>query len=384
MDRKYKVSFALAVLTLAMSGCSIFNKSSKTEVIKPNPLPKIEQTTTLAQVFSQKVSATSSEDPLRLRIDADNDSLFTLDPKGEVAAYRGKQKVWQVEVSKHGLSSGVESAEGIVVVGNKKGQLFALDQATGAVKWTAQLSGALISSALVQNGRVIVVANDGTAYGFESASGQQVWTYKLPAETLSLRGQASPVSIDSRTVLLASSNAYIYAVDSLSGVLRLQLRVAVSDGRSDIQRLIDIDGEPAVSGKFVVSTSYQGQVTVVDLSVQRVVWSVNASSINRPEISARQVFVSEDGGKIVSYDLLTGQKLWENDQLLNRKLSNPVILGQNLVVGDLDGVLHLIDPSSGTIVGRAKSSGEVRSLRVIDNQLFAATRTGALSIWQNR
>ena len=70
--------------------------------------------------------------------------------------------------------------------------------------------------------------------------------------------------------------------------------------------------------------------------------------------------------------------------MLNRQLSNPVILGQDLVVGDLDGVLHLIDPTSGQLVGRSKTSGEVRSLRVIDGQLYVSTRKGALSVWQNR
>ncbi len=96
------------------------------------------------------------------------------------------------------------------------------------------------------------------------------------------------------------------------------------------------------------------------------------------------VFVAQTDGKITAYEITTGNKLWENDQLLNRKLSNPVMLDNDLVVGDLDGVLHLIDPATGEIVGRSKTSGEVRTLRVIDNQLYVGTRKGAMSVWQNR
>ena len=383
MDSKYKLSIAVAVLSCAMSGCSFLNKS-KVEEVKPNPLPRLTQSTDLALVGSYKVSATDAADPLRLRIKSDQGNLFILDPKGTVSAYQGQQRLWEKQVSKTGLSSGVEAAEGVVIVGNKKGQLFALDEATGAEKWTAQLSGALISSALIHAGRVVVVANDGTVFGYELESGQQVWTYKLPNEQLSLRGQASPVPVDPRTVVIASSNAYIYAIDAITGTLRMQRPVAVSDGRSDIQRLIDIDGDPVAAGQFLVTASYQGQVTVTDMASQRVVWSEDSSSLTRPEVAGRQVFVAQADGKIVSYDLLNGTKLWENDQLLNRKLSNPVVLGDHLVVGDLDGVLHLIDPTSGTLVGRSKSTGEVRWLRVLDNQLYAVTRTGALSIWQNR
>jgi len=382
MDRKYKIPFALTILTFALAGCS--TNKIKVEEVKPNPLPKLVQAKTLVPVFSQSVSSTSKADPLRLRLDADNGVIFAVDPNGEVTAYQGKQRLWQKKVSKLGLSSGIEAAEGLVVVGNKKGQLFALDQATGEQKWTAQLSGAILSASLIQSGRVITVSNDDTVYAHDLATGQQVWTYNLPNVQFSLRGVATPVALDPRTVLIASSNAYIYALDIISGVPRMQRRVAVSDGRSDIQRLNDLDGDPVVAGQFLVTTSYQGQVTVMDLASQQVVWSEDASSIQRPEVFNNTVYVAQADGKITAYSLTTGEQLWQNDSLLNRQLSNPVILGQDLVVGDLDGVLHLIDPTTGQLIGRSKTSGEVRTLRVIDNQLYVATRKGALSIWQNR
>ena len=381
MNRKYKITCALTVLTLALAGCA--NKG-KVEKVKPNPLPKLEQAKTLAPVFSNSVASTEEADPLRLRMDADNGVVFSVNPNGEVQAYKGKERLWQKKISKQGLTAGVETADGIVVVGNAKGQLFALDQATGEQKWTAQLTGALLSPSLIQAGRVISVTNDGTVYANDVATGQQTWTYNLPNVQFSLRGMAAPVSLDARHVLIASSNAYIYVIDALSGIPKMQRRVAVSDGRSDVQRLIDIDGEPTVAGQFLITTSYQGQVTALDLASQQVIWSNDASSIQRPEVAGNGVFVTQTDGKIVAYEITTGQTLWENDQLLNRNLSNPVMLGQDLVVGDLDGVLHLINPATGELVGRSKTSGEVRSLRVIDNQLYVSTRKGALSIWQNR
>ncbi|WP_180164412.1 outer membrane protein assembly factor BamB [Acinetobacter sp. YH12049] len=381
MNRKYKITCALTVLTLALAGCA--NKG-KVEKVKPNSLPKLEQAKTLAPVFSNSVASTEEADPLRLRMDADNGVVFSVNPNGEVQAYKGKERLWQKKISKQGLTAGVEAADGIVVVGNAKGQLFALDQATGEQKWTAQLTGALLSPSLIQAGRVISVTNDGTVYANDVATGQQTWTYNLPNVQFSLRGMAAPVSLDARHVLIASSNAYIYVIDALSGIPKMQRRVAVSDGRSDVQRLIDIDGEPTVAGQFLITTSYQGQVTALDLASQQVIWSNDASSIQRPEVAGNGVFVTQTDGKIVAYEITTGQTLWENDQLLNRNLSNPVMLGQDLVVGDLDGVLHLINPATGELVGRSKTSGEVRSLRVIDNQLYVSTRKGALSIWQNR
>ncbi|OJU54650.1 MAG: outer membrane protein assembly factor BamB [Acinetobacter sp. 39-4] len=291
---------------------------------------------------------------------------------------------WKSKITKQELTAGVEAGEGIVVSGNRKGQLFALDQATGEQKWTAKLSGAILSPSLIQSGRVITIANDGTVFAHDAATGQQVWAYKLPNVQFSLRGQPAPVRLDERTVLIGSANAYVYALDIISGVPRFQRRVAISEGRSDIQRLVDVVGDPVVSGQYLVTTSFQGQVTVTDLATQRVVWSEDASSTNSAEVADDKVFVATTDGKLNAYNLATGELVWQNEELLNRKLSNPVMLGQNLVVGDLDGVLHLINPASGKLIGRAKTSGEVRSLRVIDNQLYVATRKGALTIWQNR
>ncbi|EXB46646.1 outer membrane protein assembly factor BamB [Acinetobacter courvalinii] len=380
MQNKLKLPLAIAIASALLVGCS----SNKVKEAKPNPLPKITQEQSLNLVFSQSVSSTNAAEALRLQLDTDNGVIFAIDPDGQVSAYKGKERLWKSKITKQELTAGVEAGEGIVVIGNRKGQLFGLDQATGEQKWTAKLSGAILSPSLIQSGRVITIANDGTVFAHDAVTGQQVWAYKLPNVQFSLRGQPAPVRLDERTVLIGSANAYVYALDIISGVPRFQRRVAISDGRSDIQRLIDVVGDPVVAGQFLVTTSFQGQVTVIDLASQRVVWSEDASSTNTAEVAEDKVFVTTTDGKLNAYNLATGELVWQNEELLNRQLSNPVMLGQNLVVGDLDGVLHLINPASGKLIGRAKTSGEVRSLRVIDNQLYVATRKGALTIWQNR
>lgn len=379
MQNKLKLPLAIAIASALLIGCS----TNKVKEVKPNPLPKITQQQGLNLVFSQSVSSTNAAEALRLQLDTDNGVIFAIDPDGQVSAYKDKQRLWKSKVTKQELTAGVEAGEGIVVIGNRKGELFALDQATGSQKWSAKLSGAILSPSLIQSGRVITIANDGTVFAHDAVTGQQVWAYKLPNVQFSLRGQPAPVRLDERTVVVASANAYVYALDVISGVPRFQRRVAVSDGRSDIQRLIDVVGDPVVAGQYLVTTSFQGQVTTTDLATQRVVWSEDASSTNSAEVSGDKVFVSTADGKLKAYNLATGELLWQNEELLNRQLSNPVMFGQNLVVGDLDGVIHLIDPNTGKLIGRAKTSGEVRSLRVIDNQLYVATRKGALSIWQN-
>ncbi|MBF7685148.1 outer membrane protein assembly factor BamB [Acinetobacter sp. B10A] len=384
MHKKFKIPFALTILAVALVGCS--SNKPKVEKIKPNPLPKLVQAKSLQQVFSQHVSASNKKDPLRLQMAVDQGVIYVADPKkGTVDAFQGNKQLWSSQVYKKGmLSAGLEVGQGIVVAGNQKGELFALEQSTGKVLWQAQLSGPIITPSHIQLGRVITVTNDGNVYAHDATTGQQLWTYKLPNVALSLRGQASPVALDPNNVLIATANAYVYGIDVVSGVPRLQRRVSVAEGRTDIQRVNDIDGDPVMMGQFLITTSYQGQITVTDLQQQQVVWTDNSSSNQRPEVTRDTIYTTTVDGKIIAYGLLTGQKLWENDQLLHRNLSNPVLLGSDLVVGDFDGALSMIDPATGKITGRSTTKGEVTSLRVVDNQLYVSTQKGALSVWQNR
>lgn len=379
MKNFFKIPFAFTVLSLALVGCS---SNSKVETPKPTSLPKIQESQSLSQVFAHSVAANPKYDVNHYRLDRYDGLFYSVSVDGDVEAYDGKNRVWKQRPVK-ALSSGVSVNQGVAVVGSRKGQLFALDAKTGEKLWQQQLSGAILSPSLIHQNRVLTVSNDGTVFAHDATSGQMLWTFNLPHNSLSIRGYAEPTMIDERTIAVSTSNAYVYALDIITGVPRWQRRVAISEGRGDLQRLVDIDGQPIIVNSKMVTVSYQGQVTAVDLATQKVIWSENASSLNSPASDGQRVFVATTEGRLIAYDLYTGQKNWENDQLLHRGLSNPVVLDGKIVVGDYAGILHLIDPITGELVGRAKTSGDVRNLRVEDNLLYVSTTKGNFSVWQN-
>ncbi|RZA08931.1 MAG: outer membrane protein assembly factor BamB, partial [Moraxellaceae bacterium] len=280
------------------------------------------------------------------------------------------------------LTSGVSVGEGVVVVGAQNGMIYGLDASTGALAWQRQLTGAVLAPSLIHQGRVITYTNDGTVYGTDAATGSAIWTFNTASTQLSVRGTAAPILAEDGTVIMANSAGYVYGLDGINGIPKWQRRVAVSEGRSEVQRLIDIDGDPVVANNTLYTVSYQGQVTAVDLSSQRVLWSQDTSSLRSVAVGNGLVFVADSNGKLQAYNQTTGEKAWQQDALAYRELSNPVMLGQYMVVGDLDGYLHLIEPTTGNILGRVRSSGEIRTIQVINNRLYVATRTGNLSVWQ--
>lgn len=364
-----------------MTACS----SKKPEEHKPSPLPKLSQTQKLTPVFKASIASSEKHDPLRLQLDATSEAIYAVSRKGDVNAYslNGK-KLWEKRVAKKEkeISSGVSVGGGVVVVGSASGTLYALDATTGEAKWQRQLSGSILAPSLIHGDRVVTFSNDGTVFGTDLNSGQAVWTFDVPSIALSMRGSAAPVMADEDTVVLASANGYVFGLDVSSGVPKWQRRVAISEGRSEVQRLTDIDGDPVFDNGQMFTVSYQGQVTAVDLQSQRVMWSQETSSLRGLTVANGLVFVATTDGKVQAYNQQTGEPAWAQDALAYRELSNPVTIGQYLVVGDAEGYLHLLEPATGTIQGRVKSSGEVRQIRAINNRLYVDTRTGHLSVWQ--
>lgn len=372
---------ALSV-ALLITGCAGKNTNSAKMDTKPVKVAKLEQVQSqLRQIAQYNVASAQKGEVLRLRVQTEQGVDFVADPNGEVSAYRDKQRLWKTKVSKHGISAGVEVADGLVVVANIKGDIIALHQNDGSIAWRTNVASSILAPSLIQQGRVVTLANDGTVYGHAVHNGQLMWAYKLPNVKFSLRGQPAPVSADGRSFAVSSSNGYVYVIDAVSGLPLIQRRVAMTDGRSELTRLNDIDGEPLFIGSFLVTIGYQAQLTVTDLNKQQVMWSENVSSNKTVTTDGEKIFVSKSDGTISAYNLASGRELWTNDQLLRRQLSNPVMLDGELVVGDLEGYLHILNPETGAFVGREQTKGAVSYMYVDNQKLYVSTRNGTLSVW---
>lgn len=378
-----KLHYTVLTLSLAMLMTACASKNNTAKIDKsPVKLVKLDQVQSqLRQVSQYNVASAQKGDVLRLRVKNEQGVDFVINPNGEVSAYRDKQRLWTNKVTKQGLTAGVEVADGIVVVANAKGDIFALKQEDGSLAWQMNVASSILSPSLIQQGRVVTLANDGTVYGHSVQTGQQMWAYKLPNAKFSLRGQAMPISADGRSFAVTSSNGYVYLIDAVSGLPLIQRRMSVSQGRSELTRLNDIDGEPLFIGSLLATIGYQSQLTVTDLNTQRTLWSENVSSNKSVTTDGEKIFVSKSDGSISAYHLASGRELWTNDQLLRRQLSNPVMLDGELVVGDLEGYLHILNPETGAFVGRQQTKGAVNYMYVNNQKLYVSTRNGTLSVW---
>ena len=368
------VSALLAALFLA--GCS-----SNPNAIEPNDLERYEKVYKSDRLWRSGAGKGTDEQSLSLEPAIAADRIYAGDVEGRVYAFnreRGK-RLWKVKTRER-LSGGMAAAYGLVVFGTRDGQVIALDAASGEEQWRAQLSSEILAAPAVASGRVIAQTLDGRVSSLSLEAGDIEWTYETTVPVLTLRGSASPLVIGER-VYVAFASGKVAALDVATGVPVWERRVAEPQGRSELDRMIDIDGNLIVEGGGVFAATFQGKLAVMEEESGRIFWDRDMSTAHRIASHAGTLFIADDVGRIHAVDQRSGSALWINDKLYGRKLIGMVVHKGLLVTGDYKGYLHWIDPDQGKIVSRRRADwdGFAGPLVVRDDVLYVLSADGKLS-----
>ncbi|MBO6224473.1 MAG: outer membrane protein assembly factor BamB [Psychrobacter sp.] len=374
----------LAVMSTAVIGC---NRGIKPVVNEPVKLVQIAQPISVLQpVFSTDVGnkKASKKDPLDLQVGYANGQIVTASRGGDLTGFNSAgERVWSVQAGDQ-ITGGValDALSQTAIVSTRNGQIMAFDSTTGAKRWQQQLSGTVLTSALITNNRVILSANDGFLHGLSLQTGQPVWQFATQVPAISVRGSAAPTLLDNKTALLATADGRLHAVMTDSGLPQWSRRVGVGTGSSEVERMSDVDGTPIVDKNQLFAVSYSGQLLGIDLASRQVMFVKEMASLKALAVNNQQVIATSLDGKVAAYDRNTGEMLWESEELAYRHLTNPVMIGNYIAVGDLDGVVHLFDPASGKIVSRVETKGALSSLQVQGSRLMTQSTSGQVAIWQ--
>ncbi len=278
------------------------------------------------------------------------------------------------------ISGGVGIGAGLVLVGTFTGQVIALDQQTGSERWRAQVSSEILSAPQANDDVVVAQAVDGRLFGLDVEDGSQRWMYDNPLPLLTLRGSATPL-LTADTVYAGFASGKLLAIQSRDGLLRWEKRIGLAKGRSELERIVDVDGSPLLVGDIIYVAGYQGSVTAISRGTGRSLWAKPASSHQSLASGAGLVFMVTADDRVVAYQSGSGEIAWENDQLLRRQLSAPQAFGGYLAVADAMGYLHLLSPQDGSFVGREHIDGDgISAPMVSDGQtLYILSKGGELT-----
>lgn len=375
---------------LGLAGCG--GGGPEDPSLRPAELEPIASPVEISELWSHDAGSGSDDTGARLAPAAAGGWLFVADHDGRVQAYdaHSGERNWSVDTEMR-LDAGPGAGGELVVVGSKEGQLVALDRYDGSERWRVPVSSEVLAAPVVapvdaREGAdlvVVVQTGDGVVAAYRAGDGTRLWVVDREVPALSLRGTSEPEVSDGR-VLVGFANGRLAAVELATGHIDWETAIAVPSGRSELDRLVDIDARPRVWASSVYSVAYNGQVVSLGLGDGNLEWDRAVSSYAGLGVDFRYVYVTDDQSRVWALDRFNGASMWQQDGLHHRGLTAPVPYGDYVAVGDREGYLHLLSRYDGAILGRVKVDGDGLATApvVVDDQLCAYGRGGTLACYQ--
>jgi outer membrane protein assembly factor BamB len=347
---------SFAALLIA-AGCS-----KDKDVEPPATLVNFPETLPVKRLWDDGVGGGKKQTKLRLGLGPaiDNGVVFAANNKGEMLAVSLEtgRDLW-VKKLKVPISAGPAAGFGIVVAGTSKGAVIALDGATGRQLWRSQINSELLSSPAISANVIVMRSVDGRLNGFDTHTGKVLWSVEQQVPRLSLRGTATP-TVAKEIAISGFDNGKVMAVSLTTGDTIWDTALASPHGRTELDRLVDIDSAVRVVGDNVFAAGFQGRTAMLALDSGQLWWSHDMSSYRGLSVDGDNLYVTESDGTVVAMRQRDGAEVWRNDKLKRRGLSTPVVTSTAIAVADFQGYLHWLDKNTGELVARQRIAKKQR------------------------
>jgi outer membrane protein assembly factor BamB len=339
---------------------------------KPAELVEFKPAASLTEAWKTETGDSGGGYLLRPQLEGDDVLAAGGSRVVRIAVQSGKT-VWNTDTGVK-LSAGAGAGQGLVLAGGSKGELVALDMASGQQRWKVTLSSEVTGQLLAVTDMVIARTGDGSVHGLAVADGSSKWLYTRNLPALSLRGSGGMVVRDN--VLYAGfPGGKLVALNAANGAQLWEATVALPHGATELERVSDVMGNPVVDERQVCAVAYQGRVACFDRQNGTLLWSRDTSSNSGLAMDERNVYVTDDKDAVTAYDKTSGRAGWRQDKLARRQVTAPLALGAWVVVADAEGYVHVLSADDGGFVARAKVDSGVRSAPVDIGPGFAVQTT---------
>ncbi len=379
--------FLTLAMALGLAGCSTISGwfgSDDEDLTAPVELVSIEQTVKIKKLWSVGVGNGQGDGLYRLQPVMTGDTIFAASSDGKIKSLdrSGGKTRWKADLEMS-LSGGIGTYGDALFVGSSEGFVMKLDAGSGAVQWSTQLRGEVLSPPQGNGNVVIAQTYDGKLQGLDYQTGELLWTYDSNVPVLTVRGTSVPI-LRNDVVYAGFANGRVLALQAQTGAIAWEVRVAIAQGRSEIERIVDVDGTMELVGKELYAASYQGRIVAIDVASGRKMWQQDVSSFSGVSQGFGNVYVADEDGTLTAY-LRTGQGIrWTQGALGYRGLSRPTPVSSYVAVGDLEGYVHIISQVDGEFAGRVKADGNgVRADMLSDgNVLYVFGNGGKLIAYE--
>jgi len=342
-----------SISVLLLSACSYIPWfGGEKDPRPPTELEKRQPEITVSKLWSIEVGKGADKRRLNLIPAIHGGRLYVADAEGRVFAIdtSTSKVLWQRDTGLP-FSGGPDVDGRYIVLGSSDGDLVALSIKDGTPLWNARVDSEILSVPRIAGSTVVVHTLHDSVYAFDISSGEQIWKYIFPAPILTLRGSSTPL-ITADSAIVGISGGKLVNIELQSGVPLWETTVTPPHGRSELERIADLDADPVLVDGIIYVTTYNGDLAAVDLSSGSVLWRRELSAHAGITAASGMLYVTDSDDVVWAATPVDGTGTWKQEALRYRRLTAPAVAGNLVTVGDLDGYVHWLDRRDGRLVAR--------------------------------
>lgn len=373
---------AMDAVSESVSGISDYFSGGEDNADPPSPLLEFTPEIKIEEIWHEKIGVGTDEQSLKLVPAIGAGKIFTADRDGLVQArdLQTGRLVWEAETDVQ-FSGGPGLGRDVVILGSSNAEVLALNIENGAVLWKSKVSSEVLSVPVVGKDVVVVRSTDGEVVALDTQTGGKRWGYERNAPALSLRGTGSPL-ISGENVIAGYDNGKLIALRLNDGKYVWETSIAIPKGRTEIERLVDLDVDPIVNNSVIYIASYQGGMAAISEADGDVLWrNETASSHSGLSNDFSYLYLTDSESHVWQVDQHNGASLWKQKDLHQRKLTAPMAYQSYVVVGDFEGYVHWLSSSDGRELGRIQISDSAIEAKPVmfDGTVYVYAKDGTLA-----
>lgn len=324
----------------------------------PAELTAIEYNVPLQLNWALDTRAARNRASYRLRPLVVGNRIYSIDTGGTVISIdlASGKKLWKFNTELTPIT-GLGGNDQIFIATSQDGDIAAYRESDEELilLWETRIESEIRATPTVDNEQVFVRSVDGKLRSLAITDGNEQWVVSRNVPALSLTGNSQPL-VEGELVFAGFDDGKLIAYDRSTGKTRWESTISAPRGRTEIERLVDVDGRFVINDGVIYVASFQGRLAALQAVSGDLLWSREFSSYQSIAFDDDALYLSADNSHVWSIDRRTGTAFWKQDVLHARKITAPAVVGDNLVVADLDGYLHWFSRSDGTLLSRIRTS----------------------------
>lgn len=341
----------------ALVGCT------STIKLEEPPKAQLDSELTMDLQWQLEQAAMPNGDTRGLAIEQSADKVFVANSQGFLTAlHKDNQSRWTDQVVwenrfEEVITAGPTLDGSNLYIGTAKGRLKALNPRNGAMHWQAQLSSEVLGTPTVFGESVYTRTVDGKIYALNRRDGKVIWASEHQMPSLSLRGAPEVLPTD-EFVFVAWETGIVQALSRVSGELQWEARIAIPSGRTDLERMVDVQSNMVLQDGVLYALGFHGKLAAINPQNGNFVFVKEVSGFRDFVLDEKSIYLVDENDVLYAFDNKSGVQLWKQQSMKNRFVGDLEIFKEQLLVTDGWGYVHWFNKVQGTEQSRYQHSNE--------------------------